>query len=62
MTARRTRKPLLAVLGPSEEPGLPPRAQSVLDQIPPVFGPNHWTENLLLMMAESGATWYFDRR
>jgi hypothetical protein len=45
-----------------EEPSIPPRANSGVDQLPPVLGPSDWPNGLLLMMAESNAAWYSDRR
>ena len=45
-----------------EEPSIRPGAPSGLDQLPSVLGPSDWSNSLLLMMAESSAAWYFDRR
>ena len=45
-----------------EEPSIRPGTSTCLDQLPPVLGPSDWSNSLLLMMAESSAAWYFDRR
>jgi hypothetical protein len=46
----------------SREAKIPPGRNSGLECLPPVVGPSEWSHGLLVMMADGGAGWYFDRR
>jgi len=45
----------------AREPSIPSRRISGPECLPPVVGPGEWSHGLMVMMADGGAGWYFDR-